>query len=159
MKSTLAAVLAGLALALPALLQPGAARAADSPFLGKWALDVTNSTMMDPKPKSVQVDVTAHDAKHVVWTETAVTAKGKTRQLKYNVPLNGKLIQGPEKNWKMSGTQADDKTLKFHSISTKGDVEDETCTADGAQTVTCEGTYTAGGKATPVKEIYTKQAS
>ena len=75
-KSTLAAVLAGLALAVPALLQPSAARAADSPFLGKWALDVTNSTMMDPKPKSVQVNVTTHDAKHVVWTETAVTAKG-----------------------------------------------------------------------------------
>ena len=156
MKPTLVAVLAGLALALPVLLQPGAARAADSPFLGKWALDVPNSMLMDPKPKSVLILVTAHDAKHVVWTETTVTAKGKTRTLKYDVPLNGKLTQGPEKDWKMAGTQADDKTLKFHTVSTKGDVEDETCTADGAA-VTCEGSYVAGGKTTPVKEIYTKQ--
>jgi|SRR5579859_3245775 len=159
MKSTLVAALAGLALALPALLQPLAARAADTPFMGKWALDVANSTMKDPKPKSVEVLVTVDAKNRVAWTETSVDSKGKTHKEKYDLPTNGKLMQGPEKNWKIAATRVDDHTLKFHSVSTKGDVEDQTCTADGVSTVTCEGTYTAAGKTTPVKEVYTKQTS
>lgn len=126
-----------------AVLPLGAAQAQSSPFIGRWHLNIGQSTRPqgESPPADLSTDIARLDDMHVHWSTTTTDAKGQKSVETFDTPGNGEFYS------------LDGDTMVSHQLSltrvqstfkdANGQTDVLTCTlSNDARKMSCSGVIT-----------------
>lgn len=135
------------------------ALAADSPFVGHWHWNKTQSSLPpgETPPEDMVADIMRVDNAHVRWSVTVTDAQGKKDVESFDAPANGEfypISTGATASFRLSGEELD------AVFKGPGDETDSlNCTVAGDRSkMTCKGTLSqAGGKSASYVDVYDRK--
>lgn len=145
-----------LVMGLCAVLAASAARAEDSPFVGRWHLNQAQSTLPpgEPAPKDVVSEISRADPASVSWSVTIVTPDDQRHLVTFEAEPGGdaKRISSDT----TASARAGGETLEATFNGPAGQSDTQTCTVSASRTqMTCKGVLSDGqGHSVSYLDVY-----
>ena len=145
-----------MVIGLCAALVTSSAWAERSLFVGRWRLNLAQSTLPpgEPVPKDLICDIARADTTHVQWSLTVLTAEGTPHVETFDTVANGELYpisSGTTASFRLTG---DALQATFKGPAGQSDAQTCTVSADRKQ-MTCRGVLTEGdGRPVSYVDVY-----
>ena len=146
---------AALVMGVCAALAAATAHAEDSPFVGRWHWNRSQSILPpgEPAPKDVVSEISRADAQSIAWSVTIVTPDDVRHVVEFQADPAGAARHGANT---VASARMADETLQATFNGAAGQSDTQTCTVSADRTqMTCKGLVSDGqGHSASYVDVY-----
>ena len=139
-----------------AALAVSSAWAEGSPFVGRWHLNLSQSTVPPGglAPNDLTSEISRADGNYVTWSVTIITPDGQPHVVRFDAAANGEFIRVSSNTTASARLTGDTLRATFKGPTGQSDAQTCTVSADQHQ-MTCRGVLSdGGGKTVSYVDVY-----